>query len=99
VLVQGGTLNEVLDCGKKYLAVVATTIFVWGSSRGVSLQEVQRLVKEFDGRLNILLSGKPDALTIPRLKELGVARISIGPTLQLKAMETLTQEAEKLLTA
>jgi 2-methylisocitrate lyase-like PEP mutase family enzyme len=100
VLVQGGKLDEVLDRGKRYLAAGATTVFVWGgSSRGVSSQEVQTMVKEFDGRLNVLLSGKPDALTIPQIRELGVARISIGPTLQIKAMKTLAQEAEKLLSA
>jgi 2-methylisocitrate lyase-like PEP mutase family enzyme len=100
VLVQGGKLDEVLDRGKKYLAAGATTVFVWGgSSRGVSREEVQLMVKEFDGRLNVLLSGKPDALTIPQIRELGVARISIGPTLQIKAMKALVEEAEKLLTA
>lgn len=100
VLVRGGKLSEVLDRGKQYLAAGATTVFVWGgSSRGVSLQEIQTMVREFDGRLNVLLSGKPDALTIPQLRELGVARISVGPTLQLKAMETLAQEAGKFLTA
>lgn len=100
VLVKGGKLDEVLDRGKQYLAAGATTVFVWGgSSRGVSFQEVQTMVKEFDGRLNVLLSGKPDALTIPRIRDLGVARISVGPLLQIKAMEKLAQEAEKLLTA
>ncbi|KAN0102175.1 Phosphoenolpyruvate phosphomutase domain containing protein [Hyaloscypha variabilis] len=100
VLVQGGKLDEILDRGKRYLAAGATTVFVWGgSSRGVTSQEVKTMVKEFDGRLNVLLGGKPDALTIPQLRELGVARISIGPTLQIKAMKTLAQEAEKLLSA
>jgi 2-methylisocitrate lyase-like PEP mutase family enzyme len=100
VLVQGGTVDEVLDRGKKYIAAGATTVFVWGgSSRGVSRQEVETMVKEFDGRLNVLLSGKPDALTIPQIRELGVARISIGPTLQVEAMKALTLVAEKLLVA
>ncbi|PQE32218.1 carboxyphosphonoenolpyruvate phosphonomutase protein [Rutstroemia sp. NJR-2017a WRK4] len=100
VLVQGGKLDEVLDRGKQYLAAGATAVFVWGgSSRGVSSQEVRMMVKEFDGHLNVLLSGKPDALTIPQIRELGVGRISIGPALQVKVMKTLTQEAEKLLTA
>lgn len=100
VLVHGGNLDEVLERGKQYLAAGAVTVFVWGgSSRGVSTQEVERMVKEFDGRLNILLSGKPDGLTIPQLRDLGVARISVGPTLMVKAMKTLTEEAEKLLNA
>jgi 2-methylisocitrate lyase-like PEP mutase family enzyme len=100
VLVHGGTLDEVLDRGKQYLAAGANTVFVWGGSRrGVSRQEVQTMVNEFEGRLNVLLSGKPDALTVPQIKELGVARISVGPALQLKVMKTLTEEAERLLAA
>jgi 2-methylisocitrate lyase-like PEP mutase family enzyme len=100
VLVQGGQLEEVLQRGKEYLAAGATTVFVWGgSSRGVSRQEVQTLVKEFDGRLNVLLNTKPGGLTIPQLRELGVARISVGPYVQIVAMKALANEAEKILTA
>lgn len=96
VLVQGGKFDEVLDRGQKYLAAGAITVFVWGASRGVSSQEVQTMVEKFDGHLNVLLSRKQDALTIPQVRELNVTRISVGPTLQLKA---LTGEAEKLLNA
>jgi 2-methylisocitrate lyase-like PEP mutase family enzyme len=47
VLVHGGKLEEVFDRGKRYLAAGATTVFVWGgSTRGVSRQEVQKLVKD-----------------------------------------------------
>jgi 2-methylisocitrate lyase-like PEP mutase family enzyme len=100
ILVHGGKLDEVLDRGKQYLDAGATTVFVWGgSSRGVSSQEVQMMVKQFDGHLSVLLSRNPDAMTIPQIRELGVARISIGPTLQIKVMKLLVQEAEKLLTA
>jgi 2-methylisocitrate lyase-like PEP mutase family enzyme len=56
------------------------------------------MVEEFDGRLNVLLSGKSDALTVLQIKELGVTRISVGLTLQVRAMKFLAQEAEKLLT-
>jgi len=100
VLLKGGSLDDVLDRGKQYLAAGATTVFVWGgSNRGVSRGEVETMVKEFGGQLNVLLSRKTDALTIPQLRELGVARISVGPTLQIKAMESLRAEAERLLTA
>ncbi|KAH7232405.1 phosphoenolpyruvate phosphomutase-domain-containing protein [Fusarium redolens] len=51
----------------------------------------------FDGRLNVLLKLSPDGLTIPELADIGVARISIGLTLQLKAMEKLKEEAENIL--
>jgi 2-methylisocitrate lyase-like PEP mutase family enzyme len=100
VLVQGGSIDEALDRGKMYLAAGATTVFLWGgSTRGISRQEIEMLVKEFDGRLNVLLSGKPDALSIPQLRELGVARISVGPTLQVEAIKTLKKVAETLLVA
>jgi 2-methylisocitrate lyase-like PEP mutase family enzyme len=51
----------------------------------------------FDGRLNVLLKLSPDGLAIPELADIGVARISIGLTLQLKAMEKLKEEAENIL--
>ena len=98
VLVQGGTLDEVIARGKRYLAAGATTVFVWGGSkRGVSREEVQTMVKEFDGRLNVSMRLHPDGLNVSQLREIGVARISVGPAIQLKAMETITKEAEKIL--
>ncbi|KAF4345636.1 phosphoenolpyruvate pyruvate domain protein [Fusarium beomiforme] len=96
-LLHGGKLEEVIERGQRYLAAGATTVFVWGGSRGVSSAEVAELVKAFDGRLNVLLKLSPDGLTIPELADIGVARISIGPTLQLKAMEKLKEEAENIL--
>jgi 2-methylisocitrate lyase-like PEP mutase family enzyme len=99
VLVQGGRFDEVLSRGKRYLTAGATTVFVWGGSRGVSQLEVRDMVKEFDGRLNVILGSKSDSLTIPQLRKLGVARISVGPTLQIEAMSALVQVADKLLNA
>ncbi|KAF4448027.1 carboxyphosphonoenolpyruvate phosphonomutase-like protein [Fusarium austroafricanum] len=98
-LVLGGTLEDVLVRGKKYLEAGANTVFVWGASRGVSKEEVQAMVKDFDGRLNVLLKIGDGGLTIPELANLGVARISIGPTLQFTAMSGLQKQAEELLTA
>lgn len=75
-------------------------VFVWGgSSRGINGEELQILVRAFSGRLNVLLSNKLDALTIPQLRELGVARISVGPRLMFKAIAALKEEAERLLNA
>lgn len=94
-LVQGGDLEEVIERGHAYLAAGATTVFVWGGGRGVSRAEVVKLVKEFDGRLNVmLLSG---GLTTKELATIGVARISIGPTLQIGAMAKLQKDAEAIL--
>ena len=99
VLVKGGEFAEVLDRGKAYLAAGATTVFVWGGSqRGVSSAEVQQMVKEFGGRLNVSLKMTSDGLTVKQLAELGVARISIGPALQFVAMAAYAKEAERILT-
>ncbi|KAE9365535.1 Phosphoenolpyruvate/pyruvate domain-containing protein [Stipitochalara longipes BDJ] len=98
VLVLGGNMKEVVERGKKYLNAGATTVFVWGGKRGVSKAEVEQMVKEFGGRLNVSLKMTAEGLTIKELADLGVARISVGPALQLVAMKTFQQEAEKLLT-
>ncbi|KAM0417081.1 hypothetical protein ACHAPT_012919 [Fusarium lateritium] len=97
-LLHGGGLEEVVQRGQQYLAAGATTVFVWGGSRGVSRAVVVDLVKAFDGRLNVLLKLSLDGLTTKELADIGVARISIGPTLQIRAMEKLRQEAEDILT-
>ncbi|KAK8860071.1 Phosphoenolpyruvate/pyruvate domain-containing protein [Apiospora arundinis] len=97
VLALGGELDEVLDRGKQYLDAGATTVFVFGSKRGVTRGEVERLVKEFDGQLNVLLKRAPDALSPKQLADMGVARISVGPGLQLVAMDALKQKAEAIL--
>jgi hypothetical protein len=69
--------------------VSRSTVLVWGGLRGLSQLEVRDMIKEFDGRLNVLLGSKSDSLTIPQLGKLGVASISVGPTLQIDAMSTL----------
>ncbi|KAM0262790.1 hypothetical protein ACHAQJ_001584 [Trichoderma viride] len=95
-LVQGGGFEEVIERGHAYLAAGATTVFVWGASRGVSRAEVVELVKEFDGRLNVLLN-LSGGLTTKELAAIGVSRISIGPTLQIGAMAKLQKDAEAIL--
>ena len=98
VLVQGGKIEEAIERGKKYLEAGATTVFVWGGSqRGVSKAEVEQLVKAFGGKLNVSLKMTPDGLTVKELAQIGVARISVGPKLQMLVMQTYGNEAEKLL--
>ncbi|KAI0539341.1 Phosphoenolpyruvate/pyruvate domain-containing protein [Xylaria digitata] len=96
-LVKGLSLDEVLSRGKKYLAAGATTVFVWGGQRGVSRNEVEWMVKEFDGRLAVLAVITPGGLSVEQLAEIGVARISIGPSLMFVVLKTLHDEARKLL--
>ncbi|KAI5463907.1 PEP phosphonomutase-like protein [Mariannaea sp. PMI_226] len=97
-LVQGRTLKEVIARGEAYLNAGATTVFVWGGQTrgGVSRAEVVELVDAFGGRLNVLLKSS-GGLTAKELADIGVARISIGPTLQFSAMEELKKQAQKFL--
>lgn len=97
-LVMGGKLDEVLERGKKYLDAGATSVFVWGGSRrGVSREEVQTMVKAFDGRLNVSLKWSAEGLTVAQLAELGVSRISVGPTIAFFAMAEFEKKSKELL--
>ncbi|KAF9170837.1 hypothetical protein BGX21_002413 [Mortierella sp. AD011] len=97
----GGTIDEAIERGKAYLAAGANTVFVWGgpSGRGVSREEVKKLVEAFEGRLNVSLRFGEGYLTVPELKEIGVARISVGPGLFRVAMNAYKEAAEALLGA
>lgn len=97
-LVMGGQLDEAIARGRKYLAAGATTVFVWGGGkRGVSRAEVEEMVKAFDGRLNVSLKWDKTGLTVAQLAEIGVARISVGPTLTFFAMAEYQRRAKELL--
>jgi 2-methylisocitrate lyase-like PEP mutase family enzyme len=91
----GGDLAEVVRRGQAYLAAGATTVFVWGGKRGVSAEEVKALVEAFEGRLSVKLDF--EGLTIKQLAEIGVARVSVGPSMQTRMIEALAQDAEALL--
>ncbi|KAI8625499.1 Phosphoenolpyruvate/pyruvate domain-containing protein [Xylariaceae sp. FL1651] len=97
VLVKGWGVEEALARGKRYLAAGATTVFVWGGGRGVSRAEVERLAREFEGRLAVMLKTAPDGLSVNQLAEAGVARISVGPSLMFVALKALQNEAKMLL--
>jgi 2-methylisocitrate lyase-like PEP mutase family enzyme len=100
-LMHGGTISEAIARGKSYLAAGATTVFVLGGSvrGGVTKDEVEQLTQAFDGKLNVALKISPGNLTAKELAKIGVARLSIGPTLQVISMKALRDEAEKLLQA
>ena len=99
ILVHGGSLEDTIARGKKYLAAGATSVFVWGgSSRGVSRGEVKKLVDAFDGRVNVSFKlGAKDALSVQEIQSLGVSRISVGPAIQFIAMKSFADEAKALL--
>lgn len=91
-------LEEAVRRGKAFLAAGATTVFVWGgSARGLSKVEVERLVREFGGKLAVLLSSAEDGLSVEELAVIGVARISIGPSLMIMATKALKAGAARIL--
>jgi 2-methylisocitrate lyase-like PEP mutase family enzyme len=100
-LIHGGPVSDAVTRGKAYLAAGATTIFVWGGSvrGGVTKSEVEELTHAFGGKLNVSLKTDPGNLTVKDLSKIGVARLSIGPTLQFLAMKTYADEAEKILSS
>jgi len=98
VLLQGGLIDEAIARGKAYLAAGATTVFVLGGSvHSITRSEVEQLTRAFDGKLNFGLRIGPGQLTVKELADIGVARLSIGPRLQLIGMKAMADEAEKLL--
>lgn len=91
-----GRLEEVVRRGKAYLDAGATSVFVWGVGRHeVTEEEVRSMVDAFQGRLAV----QPGIIGTKRLRELGVARISVGPALWRKAIEVVREEGRKVLEA
>lgn len=96
----GGSLDEAIRRGKAYLEAGAANVFIWGGPerKGWGRSEVERAVRELDGRLNVILQRMtPGGLTVDELKEIGVARISVGPQLMLRTKGCVGEEAERIL--
>lgn len=92
------TVAEAVKRGRAFLDLGATTIFVWGGSgRGLRTSEVQTLARELGGRVAVKLGDGADALTTAELAAIGVARISVGPSLYLKAMAAVREAAARIL--
>ncbi|KAF4977274.1 hypothetical protein FZEAL_6162 [Fusarium zealandicum] len=92
-------LKEAIARGKAYLGAGATTVFYWGGSgRGLRTAWVERLVKELDGRVAVKLAHKTaGALSTAELAKMGVARISVGPSLFLIAQSAVKEAAASIL--
>jgi 2-methylisocitrate lyase-like PEP mutase family enzyme len=93
-ILRGGVISEVIERGKAYLAAGATSVFVLGN---IGKAEIEQLNGAFEGRLNIGLRIAEGQLTVKDLSEIGVARLSIGPQLQILSMKRLSEDADKLL--
>lgn len=94
----GGKFPEAIDRGKAFLEAGATTVFVRGGrQRGTSKNEVIELTKAFEGRLNVSMKLLEGFLTVKELQDIGVARISLGPQLQLVVAKAFANAAKKFL--
>jgi 2-methylisocitrate lyase-like PEP mutase family enzyme len=73
-------------------------LFVLGNSvrGGITKDEAEQLTRALDGKLNVSLKISSGNLTAKELANMGVARLSTGPTLQFISLKTLRDEAEKL---
>lgn len=91
-------IEEAIARGKAYLELGATTVFYWGGPQGgMTKAHLERLVKELNGRVAVLLSAYPGVKNATELAELGVARVSIGPGLYRIAMNAVKSAAASLL--
>jgi 2-methylisocitrate lyase-like PEP mutase family enzyme len=94
-----GSIEDAIERGKAFLKAGACTVFVWGGAggRGVSREEIKELVAAFQGKLNVKMVLRDGFLTVPEMKELGVARISMGPELFRAAMSSFKEKADMVL--
>jgi 2-methylisocitrate lyase-like PEP mutase family enzyme len=90
----GSRLDHTLERARAYLAAGADGIFVPGVT---DPDTVSALVAGIDAPVNILTG--PGAPTIPELAALGVARISVGSKLALRAYAVARQATEELFGA
>lgn len=93
---ESDTIEDAIERGKAFLNAGPCTVFVWGGAggRGVSRDEVGRLVKAFEGKLNVKANLREGFLTVGELRKLGMARISLGPELYRHAMNAFQERAD-----
>ena len=96
-LMHSGNLEDALQRGRAYLAAGATTVFVLGSK--FTRADIEKMVAAFDGKLNIGWNPAAGEFSIKELAGMGVARVSVGPSLQFIADKMFAEEAEKVLTS
>lgn len=95
----GASVRDAVERGRAFLRAGACTVFVWGGpgGRGVSAEEVRELVRELGGMVNVKMNLRDGFLGVKEIRELGVARVSVGPELWKTAMAAFKERAELLL--
>lgn len=98
-LLAGLTLAEAIERGKAYLEAGAHNVFIWGGRErgGTTRGEVEEASRELGGRLNVILIRVMEGgLKVEELREIGVARISVGPQLMHRSLPAVVEEARKI---
>ncbi|KAJ3076544.1 hypothetical protein HDU98_002535 [Podochytrium sp. JEL0797] len=95
----GGAMEEVVRRGKAYLEAGANAVFVWGGrQRSLSEPEIEFIVAQFNGKLSVKLGDVGgEHLTTKKLGDLGVCRVSVGPTLMRVCMNAFKESAGRLV--
>lgn len=87
-------IEEAIKRGRKYLEAGATCIFVFGK---MSREEADKLVKELGGKVNLgLRIEKGQGFSLKDMKEIGVARVSLGPQLMFVGLKAIADKAGEL---
>ncbi|GAM43724.1 hypothetical protein TCE0_060r18766 [Talaromyces pinophilus] len=89
---EGATLDDAIARGKAFLEAGACTVFVWGGpqGRGVSKEEVEVLVKELEGMVNVKMTLQEGFLGVQEIRRLGVARFDDVPTDVITGIGTIS---------
>lgn len=96
---EGMGIWDAVKRGRAFLEAGACTVFVWGGpfGRGLSREEIGVLVRELGGMVNVKMNLREGFLSVAEIRELGVARISVGPELFKTAMKAFEEQAKMLL--
>lgn len=88
---QKSRLSATIERLNRYLSWGADCVFVPGN---ISVEELQRLIKEVNGPINILLS--KNLKNMNQLNELGVKRVSLGSSVSRNSIKHLFNESNKI---
>jgi 2-methylisocitrate lyase-like PEP mutase family enzyme len=87
-------LQEAVRRANAYRAGGADCLFPLGLD---GEEEIFKAVRSINGPINVIF--RPGVPAVPRLKELGVARVSLGSAMMLSAMTLTRRIAQELLTS
>jgi 2-methylisocitrate lyase-like PEP mutase family enzyme len=91
---RGSILDEAIKRAKAYRAAGADSLFPLGlEGEG----EIARATREINGPVNLLF--RPNIPALARLKELGIARLSLGSAAALAALTLTHQVAQEMFSA